>query len=69
MAKPFAGLLLLLGTLGAELVLFGYEWAGAVAVGMWVACATVLVATREPQVVPERRAAPRTSARSAHVLG
>ena len=69
MAKPFAGLLLLLGILGAELALFGHVWAGAGAVGMWIACAVVLLATREPQVAPEPKAAPRTSARSAHVLG
>ena len=69
MAKPFAGLLLLLGMLGAELALFGHEWAGAAAVALWLGCATVLIAVREPSAAPERRAATRTSARSAHVLG
>lgn len=70
MAKPFAGLLLLLGMLGAELALFGHEWAGAAAVAMWLGCAAVLVAAREPQgAASGQRAAPRTSARSAHVLG
>ena len=69
MAKPFAVLLLLLGTWGAELALFGLWWAGAVAVAMWVGCAAVLIAMREPALAPERRSAPRTSTRSAHVLG
>lgn len=71
MAKPFAGLLLLLGMLGAELALFGHDWAGAIAVAMWLGCATVLIATRSPApaTAPERAAAPRTRARSAHVLG
>jgi hypothetical protein len=43
----FAVLLLLLGMLGAELTLFGYDVAGFVAAGLWVGCAAVLVSRRE----------------------
>lgn len=70
MAKPFAGLLLLLGMLGAELALFGHIWAGVAAVAMWLGCAAVLVAAHEPQVREPAVARSRTTtARRAHVLG
>lgn len=70
MAKPFAGLLLLLGMLGAELALFGHEWAGAAAVALWLSCAAVLVATREEQVREPVAARSRaTTPRRAHVMG
>ena len=71
MAKPFAGLLLLLGMLGAELALFGHDWAGAVAAALWLGCAAVLVFTRSPEA-PRQPVAARSrpaTGRSAHVLG
>ena len=71
MAKPFAVLLLLLGTWGAELALFGLWWAGLIAIAMWVGCAAVLVTTRSPseaqEPAPARQRA--VTGRSAHVLG
>ena len=70
MAKPFAVLLLLLGMWGAELSLFGLWWAGALAITMWIACAGVLIATREQRVREPVAARSRAAtARRAHVLG